>query len=221
MKWFKHDSNAHTDTKLKKLRHEHGITGYGLYWYCLELISGKVCKENITFELEDDAETIAIDWNLDQIKVQEIMVFMCNLGLFDAGDGVITCLKLAKRLDDTNSKNPEIRNILNRISPKNSEQIREAPKNSAQTRLDQIRLEDKKDNGQNRFDQFWKEYPKKRKKKQAKEIWRRKKLDDKFNEIITDIQIRIENDKRWKGGFIPDPTTYLNGERWDDECEMS
>ncbi len=151
MKWFKHDSNAHADTKLKKLRHKYGIVGYGLYWYCIELIAGKLCKENITFELEDDAEIIAIDWDLDQIKVQEIMVFMCDLELFENNDGAIKCLKLAKRLDDTTSKNPEIRNILSKLTPKDSEMLGDTPKDSemlgdtrrysAQIRLDKIRLD--------------------------------------------------------------------------------
>ena len=79
----------------------------------------------------------------------------------------------------------------------------------------------KKTNGQNKFDLFWSEYPKKVKKKTAKDIWKRKKLDSKADEIITDVQLRPTMDERWKKGFIPDPTTYLNQERWEDECEMS
>ena len=37
MKWFKHDSNANTDAKLKRVRMKYGMQGYGLYWYCLEI----------------------------------------------------------------------------------------------------------------------------------------------------------------------------------------
>lgn len=70
-----------------------------------------------------------------------------------------------------------------------------------------------------RFPDFWKTYPKKRKKKNAQEIWRRKKLDAKADVLIADVQNRLQNDKQWRDGFIPDPTTYLNGERWDDELE--
>ena len=71
-------------------------------------------------------------------------------------------------------------------------------------------------NGQS-FDLFWSEYPKKVKKKTAKQIWARKKLDNKADEIITDVKLRPEMDDRWKAGFIPDPTTYLTQERWNDE----
>lgn len=153
MKWFKHDSNAHTDAKLKKLKHKYGIVGYGLYWYCIELIAGLVDKNNITFELEEDAELIALEWGLDQVKVQEIMAFMVNLKLFENNNGQITCLKLAKRLDDTNAKNHQIKNILSKLdknlqnnhesvgeTPNDSEPVGETQNNSGQNRIDKNRI---------------------------------------------------------------------------------
>lgn len=142
MKWFKHDSSAHIDAKLKKVKHRYGITGYGLYWYCIELIAIGVDSKNITFVLEEDSETIAIEWNLDQLKVQEIMTYMVSLGLFENdSNGRITCLKLAKRLDDTNSKNPEIKKILAQLYPNDSEEVGETPRNSESLRTDKIRLD--------------------------------------------------------------------------------
>lgn len=141
IKWFKHDSNAHADTKLKKVRQKYGMVGYGLYWYCIELIAGNVDKNNITFVLEDDAEVIAVDWNLDQLKVEEMMRYFVDIGLFEGESNVITCLKLARRLDDTQSKNPEIKTILARLNQSNSESLGETPNNSAQNRLDKNRLD--------------------------------------------------------------------------------
>ena len=78
-----------------------------------------------------------------------------------------------------------------------------------------------KDNGRSAtaFDLFWSVYPKKRKKKTAQEIWKRKKLDGIADRLIADVKHRRERDKRWTDGFVPDPTTYLNGERWNDELE--
>tara|TARA_R110000850_G_scaffold269167_3_gene401047 strand:- start:9539 stop:10270 length:732 start_codon:yes stop_codon:yes gene_type:complete len=138
MKWFKHDSSAHIDTRIKKVKHKYGIVGYGLYWYCIELIAMSVDGKNISFELEDDAEVIALEWSLDQLKVQEIMMYMVDIGLFESSDGRITCLKLAKRLDDTNSKNPEIRKMLASI---NSKSLGHTPNNSEQLRTEEIRLD--------------------------------------------------------------------------------
>lgn len=139
MKWFKHDSNANTDTKLKKVKHKYGITGYGLYWYCVELIAESVSPKNITFELEEDAEIIALEWSLDQLKVQEIMQYMVDIGLFEVGsNNQITCFKLAKRLDDTNSKNPQIKHIISGID---SDKVGVTPSDSDKLRLDKIKLD--------------------------------------------------------------------------------
>ena len=70
---------------------------------------------------------------------------------------------------------------------------------------------------QQAFETFWKSYPKKRKKKPALDIWQRKRLDAKLEMILDDIDKRREDDTYWQDGFVPDPTTYLNQERWDDE----
>ena len=72
---------------------------------------------------------------------------MVEIGLFENSDGRITCLKLAKRLDDTNSKNPEIRRILSVLE---QSKIGDTPTNSEdvlpdKTRLDKIRVEESKD----------------------------------------------------------------------------
>ena len=144
MKWFKHDSSAHMDARIKKVKHKYGIVGYGLYWYCIELIAFRVEKNNISFELEEDAETIALEWNIDQLKVQEIMLYLVELGLFEQDSGLITCMKLAKRLDDTNSKNPEMRQVLAKLSGVKSERIGVTPNISDQTILDKTKLNETK-----------------------------------------------------------------------------
>lgn len=104
MLWFKHDSDAGNDAKLRKLRHKYGAQGYGIYWYCLELIARNVDKNNLNFELEHDAELIAEDFKLSSELVQEMMIFMVNLGLFENVSGVITCLKMSTRTDEYTQK---------------------------------------------------------------------------------------------------------------------
>lgn len=104
MKWFKHDSDAGSDAKLRKLRMKYGAQGYGIYWYCLELIARNVDKNNLTFELEHDADLIADDFKLSAELVQEMMIYMSNLGLFENVNGIITCLKMASRTDEYTQK---------------------------------------------------------------------------------------------------------------------
>lgn len=70
-----------------------------------------------------------------------------------------------------------------------------------------------------RFDDFWADYPVKREKKRARDAWKRKKLDRKADEILADIARRKLHDPQWLDGYIPHPTTYINGERWHDEIQ--
>lgn len=104
MKWFKHDSDASNDAKLRKLRHKYGAQGYGVYWYCLELVARNVDKHNLTFELEHDAELIADDFKLSTELVEEMMIYMVKLGLFENSQGIITCLKMSTRTDEYTQK---------------------------------------------------------------------------------------------------------------------
>ena len=140
MKWFKHDSDAHIDAKLEKLIMEYGAEGYGIYWYCLELISGKLSAEKITFELEHDAEIIGHRMKVDQIKVENIMKFMIKLGLFSQSNENIFCYALAKRIESSMAKNPQLKDIIDNIksNPGSSGKFREM---SAQTRLEENRLD--------------------------------------------------------------------------------
>jgi hypothetical protein len=104
MKWFKHDSSSNMDAKLRKVRAKYGMEGYGLYWYCLELIAQTVEKHNLTFELEHDSELISIDTGIHQDVVQEMMQFMVKLGLFEDVGNRVYCIKMATRTDEYTQK---------------------------------------------------------------------------------------------------------------------
>lgn len=79
------------------------------------------------------------------------------------------------------------------------------------SRLDQS-LSDKN------FEQFWNLYPRKQKKQEAAKIWKREKMAAVFLLIIANVGSRMKGE--WKDKpkeFIPLPSSYLNGKRWEDE----
>lgn len=121
MKWFKHDTNANMDDKLQEVLLDYGLEGYGLYWYCIELISNRVDKDNITFELKHDARIIARNTGSTVQKVEEMMRSFVRLGLFENSNGTITCLKLARRLDKSMTSNIEMRALIEQIKEKTPE----------------------------------------------------------------------------------------------------
>lgn len=104
MKWFQHDSNSSMDSKLQEVLLDYGLEGYGLYWYCLELVAMGVDKQNLTFELEHDARVIARMAGSTPQRVEEMMRRFIELGLFEGNANMITCLSLAKRCDEYTNK---------------------------------------------------------------------------------------------------------------------
>lgn len=109
MKWLKHDTDAHRDAKLRRVMIKYGMEGYGLYWYLLENVAAGITESNLTFELEHDSEIVAHDTGIHHERVEEIIMFMVRQGLFEESQGVITCLKLLKRLDTSITSNRKFR----------------------------------------------------------------------------------------------------------------
>jgi len=115
MKWYKHDSDANMDARLQEVLLDFGLEGYGLYWYCLELITNKVTSENITFSLEHDARVISRNTGSSVQSVETMMRKFVSLGLFEDTDGTVTCLKLAKRLDKSMTNSPNMREFISNV----------------------------------------------------------------------------------------------------------
>ncbi len=113
MKWFKHDTDASIDAKLQELLLDYGASGYGLYWYCVELIAQKVDKSNFTFELEHDARIIARNLNLTIQETTDMMKKMISLGLFSMiKNNKLACYALSNRLDQSMTSNKEFRQMI-------------------------------------------------------------------------------------------------------------
>ena len=73
------------------------------------------------------------------------------------------------------------------------------------------------------FNEFWNIYPKKVAKQDAQKAWDKLKPDDEMvDEIIAGVAW-LRKSPQWTekdGKFIPNPATFLNGGRWNDETEV-
>ena len=74
------------------------------------------------------------------------------------------------------------------------------------------------------FDAFWTAFPKKRGKAKARTAYAKavRGAPDLPAVLLADVARRQTDDYRWTkedGRYIPDPTTYLNQERWHDEYQ--
>lgn len=72
------------------------------------------------------------------------------------------------------------------------------------------------------FERFWSAYPKKVAKGTAAKAFKKAKVDESLlQDILKALEWQRET-KQWKaegGQYIPNPATYLNGRRWEDEQE--
>jgi hypothetical protein len=222
MDWFRHDSNANLDEKLQEVLLDYGLEGYGLYWYCIELIVGKTSVDDITFEIKHDARVIARNTGSTAQRVEEMMKRFISLGLFENNDGKITCLKVAKRLMSSATSNIQMRNLIQNIKVRHDDVMTASDKiRSDKIRLDKIRLDkplrtNVLDDG---FEEFWNSYPKKVGKEAARKAWEKYKSNFTLDAVLLALDWQIESDqwRRNDGQFIPNPATYLNQGRWQDQ----
>ena len=72
------------------------------------------------------------------------------------------------------------------------------------------------------FAEFWSAWPnteRKANKKGCMDVWIRKKLEARKDDIIAHVDM-LKTSKKWTDGFEPAPLTYLNQERWADGVEV-
>jgi len=69
------------------------------------------------------------------------------------------------------------------------------------------------------FNQFWAVYPRKKGKGQARKAFEKALLKTDLETILAGVEAYVENEDMHDPQFVAHPTTWLNGERWEDEFE--
>lgn len=72
------------------------------------------------------------------------------------------------------------------------------------------------------FDNFWEAYPKKKAKVKAEEWFEKNSPNEELVKLMIKQVNRFKDTEEWKkadGQYIPYPTSWLNGKRWEDEFE--
>lgn len=74
--------------------------------------------------------------------------------------------------------------------------------------------------GESTFLQFWDAYPRKVDKQNALKVWKKISPDEKLCQVIMQALEHQKRSAQWTrdgGAYIPYPSTWLNGRRWEDE----
>lgn len=78
--------------------------------------------------------------------------------------------------------------------------------------------------GDDLFPKFWTLYPRKQDKAKAQKAWAKLKVSDELFALIAKglaVQVVSADWLKEGGKYIPMPTTWLNGKRWEDEIKPS
>ena len=97
MDWFRHDSDAASDIKCRKLVRRCGMAGYGRWWRICELLAGST-GHAVSVRTEEEAEMLADDLALDSTaELVDFLECLCEIGLLSGmGDGEFTSARMSE-----------------------------------------------------------------------------------------------------------------------------
>lgn len=213
MRWFKHMTDMKDDPKVNLLFESHGHRGVLIYVWLLEIIAKNMDETDLCSlktTRQHWAKMLRTYWH----HVEKILTSCRDHGLIiltSTPDHVdISCPKLliirARKKPIGGTKIPLDIDIDIEVDSRRRSPI--SPKGEL--------------TGIEFFETFWKETPKKRDKQGCLRIWKKKNLDLKIDLILTNLRIHKESSQwtRDAGQYIPNPSTWLNQERWDESIQV-
>lgn len=216
VKWIKLDVSIFDDDKIKEIRSMENGDSIALLWIFLLCIAGKkndngflyltpeipytdeMISRNSNIPLEIVKEGLAKFEELELIEIINDITKLSNWSKWQAVDGL-------EKIREQNRK----RKAEERARKKNAQQPKEP-------------TEKEPSHMERRFAAFWAAYPKKVGKGAAEKSFAKYKPDDELTaRMIQAVQAARRSDQWQKDGgqYIPNPATWLNQKRWEDEIQ--
>jgi hypothetical protein len=102
--YFPHDSNAHNDEKILKLRLRCDWGGVGLYWTLIEIL-----RDSPTYKYPHDLATLELGLSTPQATLEATLEACFELGLMIKKDGFFSSPALDRRMEEVDSKREILR----------------------------------------------------------------------------------------------------------------
>lgn len=212
VKWIKLSTGILDDEKIIAL--EGMEDGSSLCWMWIKLLAlagrqnhdGRI---SLTEEIPYTRAQLASRFRMDQDTVEHGLQIFEDYGMIEIIDDMIYTSNWAKY---------QSMESLERIREQN--RIRKAAQRE-RTRTETIErpTTEKVSALDRRFDRFWQAYPKKVGKGAAEKSFGKFKPDDALTERMLRAIEAQRSTRQWKEGYIPNPATWLNQRRWEDEVE--
>jgi len=104
MKWFKHDSDARNDVKIKLLKQKFGAEGYGVYFQLIEIVAENVKDSNYQewgmVETLHSVDTLALECGVSPDKLRSILGYCKEIDLLHKINNRLSAPKILDRLAD-------------------------------------------------------------------------------------------------------------------------
>ena len=215
--YFSHDCGARNDPKMLQLRIKMGWEGYGLFFAFIEIL-----REQQEYRYPSKAKaTLELGLSIDKAKLDLFFGAAIDSGLLVDDGEFIFSESLNRRME----KKEELRNKLSEAGRKGG--LAKAklwqggkPPSTIKGKERKEKERKRKEISKAAFPLFWELYPKKLGKKKAEEKWNQINPEqDLIDNIMSGLKEQ-KNSSNWKdsgGKFIPNPATWLNQERWEDD----
>lgn len=165
--------------------------------------------------------------NDDDMKVLVAKRFIL---IFDSGVVVIKHWKIHNYIQNDRYRETkyleEKSSIVVKENGSYTERIHSVSKLEPQVKISKVKISKDKNTSSiddDGFDSFWKAYPLKKGKQAAVKAWKKLNPDPAFAQKIIDaVLLHARDDEQWTkddGRFIPHASTFLNGQRWEDEIK--
>lgn len=235
--WLKLKEDFFSSPKIKKLRRIAGGDTYTIIYLKMQLLSiksgGTIKYEGIEPTLEDELALI-LDEDVENVKVtigflvsQSLLEEIQNSEylLPDAASSIGSECDSAKRVREFRErKSLQCNEQVTMSNTDIREKIQDTRDQTIDTEKESISAKPKRNRAEysELFERFWKAYPKKVAKGTAAKAFKKAKVDESLlQDILKALEWQRET-KQWKaegGQYIPNPATYINGRRWEDEQE--
>jgi hypothetical protein len=232
--YFPHDAGARNDLKIVRLRRKYDHQGVGIYWCIIELL--REANEDGYRIRCSQQEDIAYDLRFDIAIFEDLITddpensLLVSDGEWFWSESLIRRMtpldEKRRKLSEAGKKGGRPRKKA-RLKPGLSQvKANRKPTESKESRVEESRIDQSKEDPPippKGFDAFWKAYPKRVGKQAAVKAWKRASKNGL--PPITDLLAILEKQKAsssWlkdNGQFIPNPTTWLNQGRWEDEIK--
>lgn len=229
--YFPHDIDATSRKTLYTLEASFGNDGYAFWFKLLELIGS---QDGLFYDCNNQSDWMFLiaKTRVDEITAAEILATLSKLGAIDSElweHKIIWVQKLVDRLKDVYKKRKAETPRKPSFCTENPTTTEVTAAISTQSKVKEITPivpangDGNCSNLNNQFETFWKVYPKKIGKGAAEKAFKKHRPGNDLLQkmlISLDAQSKSLQWTRDSGQYIPNPATWLNQRRWEDETAL-